>query len=92
LADIVWQANARERLAAAGQRLGALLGACGDVTATPLYATLTTPQAPQLHAHLLSHGILNRHFEQADLLRCGLPGGEGDWQRLAGAVNDWKAR
>jgi cobalamin biosynthetic protein CobC len=69
-----------------------LLGACGDVTATPLYATLTTPQAPQLHAHLLSHGILTRRFEQTDLLRCGLPGGDGDWQRLAGAVDDWKAR
>jgi len=92
LADTVWQADARARLAAAGQRLGALLGACGDVTATPLYATLTTPQAPQLHAHLLSHGILTRRFEQTDLLRCGLPGGDGDWQRLAGAVDDWKAR
>ena len=92
LADAVWQANSRDRLAAAGQRLGDLLAACGDVTGTPLYATLTTPQAPQLHEHLLSHGILTRHFEQSDLLRCGLPGGEGDWQRLAGAVDDWRVR
>ena len=92
LADTDWQANARKRLAAAGQRLGALLATCGAVTATPLYATLTTPQAPQLHENFARHGILTRRFEQPDLLRCGLPGGDGDWQRHAGAVDDWNTR
>lgn len=91
LADTAWQATTRDSLAARGRRLGDLLAPAGTVTATPLFATLSCPQADALHDFLARRGILVRRFDQLPLLRFGLPGAEGDWQRLAAALDDWRA-
>lgn len=92
LEDTDWQTTAREQLGRAGKRLGALLAPHGDVTATPLYATLISPQAAALHAHLARRNILTRRFDQPDLLRIGLPDSAAGWQWLATALDEWKAR
>ena len=90
LLDRDWQAATRARLLAAGRRLHDLLAPFGEVKSTALFAALTTPQAAELHAHLARHDILVHHFEPASLLRCGLPGIEADWERLAAALAAWK--
>lgn len=91
LQDATWQATARQRLSADGERLRQLLAPFGEVKATALFATLNAPQAGELHEHLARRAILTRRFEQQPLLRCGLPGDEAGWQRLAAALNDWKS-
>lgn len=91
LADRAWQAAMRPRLAAAGQRLAQLLAPLGEVKATALFATLTTPHSAELHEYLAGQGILTRRFDQQPLLRVGLPGDEAGWQRLAGALDAWPA-
>nr|MBL8412536.1 threonine-phosphate decarboxylase [Dechloromonas sp.] len=90
LQDTAWQAAARPRLIAAGQRLQALLTPLGEVKSTALFATLNSPQAAELHEALARQGILTRHFDQQPLLRFGLPGNEGEWHRLADALATWK--
>ncbi len=90
LLDSDWQAATRARLLAAGQRLHTLLAPFGEVRSMALFAALTTPQAAELHDHLARHNILVCHFEQGSLLRCGLPGDEAGWQRLAAALAAWK--
>ena len=90
LLDGDWQAATRTRLLAAGRRLHDLLAPFGEVRSTALFAALTTPRAAELHAHLARHDILVHHFEPASLLRCGLPGDETGWQRLAAALEAWK--
>ena len=92
LEDSAWQVAARTQLALAGERLGTLLAAHGEVSATPLYATLSSPQAAALHAHLARCNILTRRFDQSELLRFGLPGSAAGWQRLAAALGEWKNR
>lgn len=92
LLDTAWQAATRGRLQAAGERLHQLLAPHGDVKSTALFATLTTPQATELHEYLARQGILTRRFEQQPLLRCGLPGRAADWQRLGSALAAWKPR
>jgi cobalamin biosynthesis protein CobC len=91
LLDTDWQAAMRARLLAASQRLHGLLAPFGEVKSTALFAALSTPQAAELHAHLARHDILVCHFEHGSLLRCGLPGHEADWQRLAAALAAWKS-
>ncbi|KAB2922919.1 MAG: threonine-phosphate decarboxylase, partial [Dechloromonas sp.] len=54
------------------------------------FATLTSAQAGELHEHLARRAILTRRFDQQPLLRCGLPGDEAGWQRLAAALADWR--
>jgi cobalamin biosynthesis protein CobC len=90
LLDTDWQAAMRARLLAAGQRLHDLLVPFGEVKSTALFASLTTLQTAELHAHLARHDILVHYFEQGPLLRCGLPGNEAGWQRLAAALAAWK--
>ncbi len=90
LLDTAWHGAMRPRLLAAGERLHQLLAPFGEVKSTALFAALSTPQAAELHAHLARHGILVYRFEQAPLLRFGLPGDEADWQRLAAALAAWK--
>ena len=90
LADSAWQAAMRPRLLAAGERLRDLLAPLGEVRATPLFATLTTPDAPALFEHLARRGILIRRFDQQSLLRFVLPGPAADWQRLADALAAWR--
>jgi cobalamin biosynthesis protein CobC len=91
LQDGAWQAATRKRLNADSERLRQLLPPLGEVKATALFATLTSPQAGELHEHLARRGILTRRFDQQPLLRCGLAGDEAGWQRLAAALTDWKA-
>ena len=90
LLDTDWQAATRTRLRIAGQRLHDLLAPFGEVRSTALFAALTTPQAGELHAHLARHGIIVHPVAPASLLRCGLPGDETGWQRLAAALSTWK--
>jgi len=90
LQDGVWQAAARNSLKAAGERLYQLLAPLGEVRATALFATLTTPHAGELNEALARQGILSRRLEQQPLLRFGLPGTEAEWQRLAVALANWK--
>lgn len=89
LSDTAWQAAARQRLAADSARLHALLAPLGEVHATALFATLLTPHADALHHHLARHAILTRVFTPQPLLRFGLPGDDGSWQRLADALARW---
>lgn len=91
LADTAWQAATRPRLAAAGRRLGELIAPLGPVTATPLFAAVSSAQAAELHEFLARRGILCRRFEQQPILRFGLPGPEAHWQRLAAALADWRS-
>ncbi|MGR3907875.1 threonine-phosphate decarboxylase CobD [Burkholderia sp. SR8] len=86
-ADRAWQAAARERLAADGERLAALLRAHGlAVHATPLFSWTDDPRAAALHAALAAHGIWTRHFARPSSVRVGLPGNEAEWQRFADAL------
>ena len=90
LADTAWQAAARPQLQAAGERLHQLLAPLGEVKATPLFATLSSPHSNELFDYLARRAILTRRFDQQPLLRCGLPADEAGWQRLATALNEWK--
>lgn len=90
LADTTWQAAARPQLQAAGERLRHLLAPLGEVKATALFATLSSPHSNELFDYLARRAILTRRFDQQPLLRCGLPADEAGWQRLATALNEWK--
>lgn len=90
LADTAWQAAARPQLQAAGERLHQLLAPLGEVKATALFATLSSPHSNELFDYLARRAILTRRFDQQPLLRCGLPADEAGWQRLAHALNEWK--
>ena len=91
LLDQTWQAQARTALHAASDRLRTLLEPHGKVEATALFVALHSQHAQALHEFLARRGILTRHFEQQPLLRCGLPGPEADWTRLASALADWES-
>lgn len=90
LADTAWQAAARPQLQAAGERLRHLLAPLGEVKATALFATLSSPHSNELFDYLARRAILTRRFDQQPLLRFGLPGDDAGWQRLAAALNEWK--
>lgn len=92
LQDSAWQETTRARLQTAGERLHALLAPLGEVKSTALFATLSTPHANELHEALARQGILTRRFEQQPLLRFGLPGAPGEWQRLTGALAGWSKK
>ena len=86
LADTAWQEATRQALRASGQRLAARVASLGTVMATPLFATVATPQSLDLHRYLATYGILTRHFPRQSWLRFGLPGCEADWERLDAAL------
>lgn len=90
LQDTAWQAAARPRLIAAGERLHQLLAPLGEVKSTALFATLTSARSAELHEALARQGILTRHYDQQPLLRFGLPGDEAGWQRLSDALSAWR--
>jgi cobalamin biosynthesis protein CobC len=92
LADRVWQATARERLAAASVRLAELLGAHGLAAAgrTPLFAWVPTARAAALQAFLAERAILVRAFPRPAGVRFGLPGAPADWERLDAALTAWR--
>ncbi|TCW81894.1 threonine-phosphate decarboxylase [Burkholderia sp. SRS-46] len=86
-ADRAWQAAARERLAADGARLAALLRGHGfAVHTTPLFSWTDDPRAAALHAALARRGIWTRHFARPSSVRFGLPGNDAEWRRLADAL------
>ncbi|KUY73719.1 threonine-phosphate decarboxylase CobD [Burkholderia sp. RF4-BP95] len=87
-ADHAWQAAARMRLAADGERLAALLRTHGfAVHATPLFSWTDDPRAAALHAALAAHGIWTRYFARPSSVRVGLPGNEAEWRRFADALS-----
>ena len=86
--DAHWQTATRARLAAARDRIDALLKSSGHRVAggTALFRLLET-EGPGVHRHLASHGIWTRIFaHDPHILRLGLPGAETDWQRLENAL------
>jgi cobalamin biosynthetic protein CobC len=86
LDDTVWQAAAREKLAAASRRLAETLAPLGPVRRTPLFCTLATPEPALLADRFARRAILVRRFDDHNLLRFGLPGEESEWRRLEAAV------
>jgi cobalamin biosynthetic protein CobC len=85
LEDTAWQAAARKKLRAASQRLAEMLSPLGTVRRTALFCTVGGKMrlpAATLAEHFARRGILVRRFDRHDLLRFGLPGGEGEWQLL----------
>lgn len=89
LADRHWQAEMRATLTAASGELAVLLAPYGEVRQTPLFATLTLPDAAGLHAHLARRGILTRCFDNLPLLRFGLPANPSELARLQAALATW---
>ncbi len=88
LGDRAWQAEAREYLREAGERLHGLLGQHGlqPDGGCALFQWHHTSRAAALHDALARRGILTRHFTHSRSLRFGLPGEAPDWQRLAAAL------
>ena len=94
LADTVWQVHMREKLKADSLRLADLLRPLGAVQRAALFCTVGGGEQSlpvvALAGHFAQRGILVRRFDQAGLLRFGLPGVEGEWLRLEAAVMEWK--
>ncbi|MFP4611524.1 MAG: aminotransferase class I/II-fold pyridoxal phosphate-dependent enzyme, partial [Thiohalophilus sp.] len=92
LGDNPWQRRMREQLPRAGERLAQLLADHGLPVSdhSALFAWLPTTSAYALHEQLAEHGIWSRYFDEAaggPGLRLGLPGAQGDWQRLDTALS-----
>jgi cobalamin biosynthetic protein CobC len=88
LQDMAWQQETRLRLSQGTERLARLLGQYRLTPAggTALFQWVITPEAERLHTQLAQQGILTRLFRTPSSLRFGLPGEEGDWQRLESAL------
>ncbi len=89
LRDEQWLAVARGRLASDAARLDRLLGTAGFelLGGTPLFRLVRHKDAAGIADTLGRQGILVRTFPATPVqLRCGLPGTEGDWQRLVTAL------
>ena len=57
---------------------------------TTLFRHFSLPDAAGLFSALGERGILLRHFnDRPQVLRAGLPGSDGEWQRLEAALADW---
>lgn len=88
-ADRAWIEATRQHLAAAAERLDALLASAGldIVGGTALYRLVEAPQPAALCARLLSDGIYVRDFpERPGWLRFGLPPHEEGFARLQRAL------
>jgi cobalamin biosynthetic protein CobC len=95
LADKGWQETMRHRLAQEATRLDKYLANAGvGVTGgTSLFRHVTLDGASRLYRCLGGHGVLVRAFaDRPRELRCGLPGNEAEWKRLAGALAAWRER
>lgn len=88
LADREWQAPARTRLLADGERLAALLAARGLAPSAgcAFFQWRRDDNAVALHRALASRGILTRLFETPTSLRFGLPGSAAGFVRLDAAL------
>lgn len=89
LRDASWAAATTARLAQEAPRMDALARARGWtlVGGTHLFRLYDTPDAAAARGHLADHHIWSRIFPWSGrLIRLGLPGMEGEWQRLAAAL------
>lgn len=89
LADVPWQQAERARLAAAAERLDALLTRAGltVIGGTSLFRLAASPEAAALAERLGRAGLLVRTFPaRPNWLRFGLPEGPEAWERLAAAL------
>ena len=91
LQDTAWQGTMCAMLAASSRRLADCLAPLGEVSRTAQFCALSTPYWGALAEHFARRAILVRSFEACELLRVGLPAAEGEWQRLAAAVAEWRA-
>jgi cobalamin biosynthetic protein CobC len=94
LGDHAWQDAMRARLAAQAARLDAVLASHGIVLdgGTSLFRHATSSEATDLFDALGRAGILVRNFaDRPHQLRFGLPGDEGQWDRLETALVVWSA-
>lgn len=94
LADTGWQEETRARLARHASRLDTLLAAAGIAISggTSLFRHIRSADAPAIHRHLGSHGVILRAFsDRPNELRCGLPGAEQEWASLETALAEWTA-
>lgn len=90
LADRAWQNDTRNRLAAAGNRLRALLNRhrLRISGGTDLFALIEHADAVRIHHHLAELGVWTRVFSyRCDWLRIGLPSGEVEFARLDAALS-----
>jgi len=88
LADTGWQARMRTRLPAEAEHLHALLARHFDqrIVGTPLFRTVLTPRAAEVHEALAREAILVRLLDRQDGLRFGLPPDEAGLARLDAAL------
>ncbi|PTX42796.1 L-threonine O-3-phosphate decarboxylase [Gemmobacter caeni] len=89
LGDRVWARMMRAQLAQDAARADTLAQAAGWdlVGGTPLFRLYHTPDAQAAQDHLARHHVWGRIFPwSSTLIRLGLPGGEGEWAQLAGAL------
>lgn len=89
LADGAWAEATRRRLFAEATLLDATLRSAGldPVGGTSLFRLVRHPNARAIHHALAEQGIWTRRFDWADdLLRIGLPPGDGARARLAAAL------
>ena len=92
LADREGQRHQRERLLADSHRLAQLLaehelppaGGCG------LFQWVATEHPDRIYEFMARRGILVRRYRYPQSLRFGLPANEQGWQRLAGALSDYR--
>ncbi len=91
--DKAWQEMQRVRLREASLRLARLLEETGfgASTGTALFRYIATPRAAELYEALAQRGILVRLFADPAALRFGLPALEGEWSRLAAALESLRA-
>jgi cobalamin biosynthesis protein CobC len=90
LADTAWARATTQRLAQEGPRMDALARGAGWRLAggTHLFRLYDTPDAAAAQDRLAAHRIWSRIFPWSPrLIRLGLPGMGGEWQRLATALD-----
>ncbi len=95
LADAAWARAGRIRLTAAAGRLDGLLMRNGLVVAggTALFRLAACDRASELFEHLAQAAILVRRFpDQPTWLRFGLPADDAGFERLARALDAWRAK
>jgi len=95
LSDADWLAATRQRLAAAADRLDALLtgSGIGVIGGTPLFRLAETAEAGALFDHLAGAAVLVRPFAaHPTWLRFGLPGDDAGFQRLADMLRLWREK
>ena len=85
LQDLDWQAETRERLTVAENRIDKILKKAGFeiIGGTSLFRLVRSPAAQVIYDRLGRGGIYTRSFpENAEWLRFGIPGKEEHWKRL----------